>query len=73
MRFTDHTAVVTGGTRGIGLAIGRALASEGARVIAIGLEPMAEYLKTRRFPLEWNLENQIRRTAIFESEKIKNQ
>jgi len=28
MRFTDHTAVVTGGTRGIGLAIGRALTAE---------------------------------------------
>lgn len=39
----------------------------------IGLEPMAEYLKNRRFSLEWNLENQIRRTTIFESEKIKNQ
>ena len=38
MRFTDQTAVVTGGTRGIGLAIACALAAEGARVVAIGLE-----------------------------------
>mgnify|MGYP006865024451 FL=1 len=32
----------------------------------IGLEPMAEYLKNRRFPLEWNLEDQVKRTAEFE-------
>jgi len=38
MRFTDQTAVVTGGTSGIGLAIATALAAEGARVMAIGLE-----------------------------------
>lgn len=35
----------------------------------IGLEPIAEYLKNRRFPLEWNLEGQIKRTAEFESKK----
>ncbi|MDF0717675.1 hypothetical protein PY092_16040 [Muricauda sp. 334s03] len=35
----------------------------------IGLEPMAEYLKNRRFPLEWNLENQIKRTAEFKSKE----
>ena len=34
MRFTDHTAVVTGGTSGIGGAIAGALAAEGARVVA---------------------------------------
>ncbi|WP_245980589.1 DUF6624 domain-containing protein [Flagellimonas lutimaris] len=39
----------------------------------IGLEPMAQYLKNRRFPLEWNLENQIKRTVAFESENTKNQ
>ena len=35
MRFEGRTALVTGGTRGIGLAITRALRREGARVIAI--------------------------------------
>ncbi|MBI97949.1 MAG: short-chain dehydrogenase, partial [Verrucomicrobiales bacterium] len=33
MRFTDHTAVVTGSTSGIGRAIAGALAAEGARVL----------------------------------------
>lgn len=35
MRFTGKTALVTGGTRGIGLAITRALHREGATVVAI--------------------------------------
>lgn len=39
----------------------------------IGLEPMAQYLKNRRFPLEWNLEDQIKRTAEFKSTKGKGQ
>ena len=37
----------------------------------IGLESMAQYLKNRRFPLEWNLENQIKRTAEFNIKKAK--
>ncbi|SDQ54677.1 hypothetical protein SAMN05216294_1631 [Flagellimonas zhangzhouensis] len=37
----------------------------------IGLEPMAQFLKDRRVPLEWNLEEQIKRTAEFESTKNK--
>lgn len=33
---------------------------------AIGLEPIAIFLKNRRFPLVWNLEEQLKRTADFE-------
>ena len=36
MSFEGRTALITGGTRGIGLAITRALRREGARVIAVG-------------------------------------
>ncbi len=31
----------------------------------IGLEPMADFLKRRRFQVEWNVEEQIKRTAEF--------
>ncbi|MFI7588651.1 3-oxoacyl-ACP reductase [Spongisporangium articulatum] len=34
-RFTDRVAVITGGAGGIGLATGRRLASEGARVVVV--------------------------------------
>ena len=36
-RFTHQSALVTGGTSGIGLAIAEALALEGAQVVAVGL------------------------------------
>lgn len=36
-RFTHQSALVTGGTSGIGLAIAEALAAEGAQVVAAGL------------------------------------
>lgn len=38
MSFTHQTALITGGTSGIGQAIAAALAAEGARVIAVGLD-----------------------------------
>jgi hypothetical protein len=37
----------------------------------IGLGPIAEFLKNR-FDFEWNLEEQIKRTAEFEMEKAEN-
>ena len=37
----------------------------------IGLEPIAEFLSNRRHPLEWNLEEQIKRTELFKKERIK--
>lgn len=37
MRFQDKVAIVTGGSGGIGLAIAKRLASEGARLVLIGL------------------------------------
>ncbi|MEO0527153.1 MAG: DUF6624 domain-containing protein [Bacteroidota bacterium] len=40
------------------------------RRLGIGLEPMAEFLKNRKFPIEWNLDEQIKRTAEFK-EKLK--
>ncbi|MBD0405405.1 DUF6624 domain-containing protein [Flammeovirga sp. EKP202] len=35
----------------------------------IGLEPIADFLGSRRNPLEWNLEEQIKRTAEFQQAK----
>lgn len=40
MELIDHTAVVTGGTAGIGLEAARLLASEGATVIISGRDPV---------------------------------
>ncbi len=38
LNLTDKTAIVTGGSRGIGLAIAAGLAAEGARVV-VGAGP----------------------------------
>ncbi|MFK8104256.1 MAG: DUF6624 domain-containing protein [Saprospiraceae bacterium] len=39
------------------------------RRAAIGLEPMADFLKNRRFPMEWKLSEQLERTAAFQQKK----
>lgn len=39
MRFQDKVAIVTGGDGGIGLAVSKRLASEGARVVVVGSNP----------------------------------
>ncbi len=48
MDFTNKQALVTGGTSGIGLAITRALAARGCRVVATGLLPS----EVESFPLD---------------------
>ena len=47
MTLTSKTAVVTGSTSGIGLAIARALAKEGANVVINGFGDAAEIERTR--------------------------
>ena len=42
MSFGGRTALVTGGSAGIGLAVCEAFLAQGARVIAAGLEPVAK-------------------------------
>ncbi|MBT8219596.1 MAG: hypothetical protein KJP00_07220 [Bacteroidia bacterium] len=38
----------------------------------IGLEPIAQFLRTRRNPIEWNLEEQIKRTEEFKAKRDTN-
>ena len=51
MTLTSKTAVITGSTSGIGLAIARALAKEGASVVLNGFGPPDE-IENTRFAIE---------------------
>ena len=58
MRFSNKTAIVTGGAGGIGLAIALRLASEGANIVLadISMEQLtkgAEVLKSQGFESVW--------------------
>ncbi|MCC3158577.1 SDR family oxidoreductase [Hymenobacter sp. 15J16-1T3B] len=58
MRFQDKVAIVTGGASGIGLAISKRLASEGARLVLVGrnekqLADGAEQVKQAGAPEVW--------------------
>ncbi|WP_011580127.1 MULTISPECIES: SDR family NAD(P)-dependent oxidoreductase [Chelativorans] len=48
-RFTDQTAIITGGVRGIGLGIARRLADEGARIILWDINPQGFDARTAGF------------------------
>lgn len=56
MRLDGKTAIVTGGARGIGLAIVRRLASEGARVMMVDIDEKAGVAAVSEFPADGSVQ-----------------
>ena len=63
MRFDGKTALVTGGARGIGLAISERLLSEGARVAILDREPGVETVAKKLGPRSRALVADVTRSA----------
>ena len=63
MRFAGRTALVTGGARGIGLAIGERLVAEGARVAIVDRDPVVETVAKRLGPSARAVVADVTRTA----------
>ena len=70
-RLRDKTAIVTGGAQGIGLAVARRLAAEGAEVIIADIdaekaESAAGQILTRGFRASAHVLDVARRTHLYE-------
>jgi 2-dehydro-3-deoxy-L-rhamnonate dehydrogenase (NAD+) len=63
MRFSGRTALVTGGARGIGLAITERFVAEGARVALVDRDPAVEAVAKRLGPTARALVADVTRTA----------
>jgi 3-oxoacyl-[acyl-carrier protein] reductase len=66
MRFDGKTALVTGGARGIGLAISERLLGEGARMVLVDRDPAVEAVAKRLGPSARALVADVTRTADVE-------
>jgi len=66
MRFSGRTALVTGGARGIGLAITERFVAEGARVALVDRDPAVEAVAKRLGPTARALVADVTRTAEVE-------
>src|SRR5258708_7537413 len=69
MKLAGEVAIVTGGSRGIGLAIARALGAEGARV-AIASRTIGELEKARQTLEAEGIEAWVRSTDVVRQSEV---